>query len=223
MFAVMLRAVRRPRAKDGVLPNWRATAGAVARAASGRRRVLVCHGRVLTAVRDDGLAESQTGIAQLAQLCRAQLGMPLLHVAQSLIHPLDLVLALSAEHAALADGAEQLVARTVQNCLLSGGTPGQGTAVLLTLLTRQCPTSVRFRAGDPYDRTTALQYRGSAGRGQVFGVVIGGGPQHFEDAGGAAARALEVGGNVDVELAEEPHAGGIEVGAAGVGDEDIRA
>ncbi|HSJ06457.1 MAG TPA: hypothetical protein VK936_07140 [Longimicrobiales bacterium] len=81
---------------------------------SGRGRVFVRQGGVLTTVRDDGLAESQARLTELGQLLAAQFRVPFLHVPERLLHPLDLVVAVGAEHATLPDGAEELVAGTVE-------------------------------------------------------------------------------------------------------------
>jgi hypothetical protein len=67
-------------------------------------------------MRNYRLTEPQTGLAQLRQLGCAQLGVPVLHEAQRLFHPLQLLVALRAKHATLADRAEQLIAGTVECC-----------------------------------------------------------------------------------------------------------
>lgn len=81
---------------------------------SGGVRVLVGEGGMLAAVGNDRLAEPHAGFAELCELLGAQFRMALRHEAQGFVHPLRLVFPLCAEHAALADGAEEFVAGPVQ-------------------------------------------------------------------------------------------------------------
>ena len=126
----------------GSLSGVRLPEPAAARSGSRRVRVLVRERRVLPAVRNDWLAEAQPGLAELRQLGRAQVRMPLLHVSESLLHPFELVLTLGAEHSALADCAEKLIARSIEDCLWSCGISGGGAVFpVLTLPAIQRATS----------------------------------------------------------------------------------
>src|SRR5690606_3072877 len=127
---------------------------AAARSGSRRVRVLVREGRVLPAMRNDRLAEPQTGLAELCQLRRAELRVPLFHEAQRLFHPLQLLVTLGTQHAALADRAEQLITRSVEYCRWGGVGTGGGTTLPVITLARQRATSFHA-AVTPFYRVRA--------------------------------------------------------------------
>jgi len=85
-------------------------------------RVLSGEGSVLAAMRNDRLREPQTRNPQLFHILAAQGRVALLHVIQGLLHPGELIRFRRANHAALSDCAEQLVARSFQNRLGGYGT-----------------------------------------------------------------------------------------------------
>src|SRR5687767_663105 len=107
---------------------------------SGRRftscRVCVLQRRRsrLRAVRDDGLAEAQSDLFELLPFVGVQLGIALCKEVYGFGHPLDLLSFLGADHAALANRAEELVASPIVRGL---GLFRLGGTTILTTFTRQ--------------------------------------------------------------------------------------
>src|SRR5690606_14267617 len=75
--------------------------------------VLVLRG-TLPAMRDDGLAETQPQGAELFELALGEVGIPLRHELERVIHPLDLLLLGGADDVAAVDVAEELIARPIE-------------------------------------------------------------------------------------------------------------